>query len=633
MTRLRLIALFVLLALLALARPTHPARADSPAQPDATRAVISAANVARLAPAAQLGLGSILAVAFAPDGQSFVVGSQWGLARFQTADPEAPPTWLPFEAPFSYRSLAYSRDGRHILLEQDLSRYKYQIRAAADGQLIDDNLQVKEYEWLRSALWMGYGATDTIPSPDGHLLFRSVTAYPDNYLDYPISTRYILDNQTDRVLHKLPDGTFYHYYHQLHEPEGCDIRAFAPDANAFFPLVYEPDWAAFSPSNRFLAVQYSTERYYDTLRLYDTTTGALLTSIGGLQRPVASFAFSPTRDVLTVGFQDGTILLWNLVAGQTTDFQWQFTRPAYDLRYTPDSHLLIRQQAGVIDVLRVSDWARLRRYQATAFALSPDGERLALGNGDGVIRVVDPVSGRLEHEIDAHAAKVYALAFSPDGQTLASAGRDCAVRAWRMSTGDLWHPFAENATDPGFGRSRILTWYLEFSPTGDRLLGLGSWGRVAGWNVNNGATVYLTEPEPLEYTSGMITARPNFPMSFAPQPDGTFYLGGVRYDSRTGERLGEFVPPEGLAEGCTLSGPVTADGRLRFTIGVDERNGQICILNESDYTLRDVIEVMDGTTWYAPIRWLTLSPDGTQLLVNLDEGSVLVFEVGDAASS
>lgn len=627
MTRFRLIALFVLLALLALARPGRPSLADSPAQPDANRAVISAANVARLAPAAQLGLGSILAVAFAPDGQSFVVGSIWGLARFQTDDPEAPPTWLPFEAPFYYRSLAYSRDGRHILLEQDLSRYKYQIRAAADGRLIDDDLQVKQYEWLPSALPMGYGHTDTIYSPDRRLLFRSVESSLAEWYEIGVSTRYIIDADSGQVRHRLPDRTFYHYYDQLREPEGCDIRAFAPDANAFAPQAYQPNWAAFSPSSRFLAVQYTTYRQYDTVRLYDTSTGALLTSIGGLQQPVASFAFSPTRDVLTVGFQDGTILLWNLVAGQTSDFQWQFTRPAYDLRYTPDSQLLIRQQAGVIDVLRVSDWTRLRQYPATAFALSPDGHRLALGDGDGVIRVIDPVSGRLEHEIEAHAAKVYALAFSPDGRTLASAGRDCAVRAWRMTTGDLWHPFEENATDPGFGRSRILTWYLEFTPAGDRLLGLGSWGRVAGWNVNNGATVYLIEPEPLDYTNGMITAKPNFPMSFAPQPDGTFYLGNVQYDSRTGERIGEYVPPEGLPDDCTLSGPVTPDGRLRFTIGREAYNGQICILNEADKTLREVIDVMDGTTWYTPIRWLTLSPDGRQLLINLNEGSVLVYEV------
>lgn len=633
MLRFRRIVPLVLLALLTLAHLAWPALANSPAQTDAGRAVISAANVNRLAPAAQLGLGSILAVAFAPDGQSFIVGSQWGLARFQTNDPEAPPTWLPFEAPVYYVRLIYSRDGGHILVEQNPLRYKYQIRDAADARLIDADIQVEDFDMQSSPWRMGYSFTDTIPSPDDRLLFRSNTVFSDNLLDLVVSNRYIINNDTDRVL-KLPDGTFYHYFHQLREPEGCDIRAFAPDANAFFPLVYEPDWAAFSPSNRFLAVQYSTERRYDTLRLYDTATGALIQSIGGLGQPVASFAFSPTSDVLTVGFQDGTILLWDIVAGKTNDFKWQFTRPAYDLRYTPDSQLVIRQQAGVIDVLRVSDWTRLRQYQATAFALSPDGDRLALGDSDGVIRVVATATGKLQHEIAAHAAKVYALAFSPDGQTLASAGRDCAVRAWRMSTGELWHPFEENATDPGFGRSRILTWYLEFSPAGDRLLGLGSWGRVAGWNVNNGATVYLTEPEPLEYSSGMITAKPNFPTSFAPQPDGTFYLGGVRYNSRTGERIGKFVPPEGLPEGCTLSGPVTADGRLRFTLGMDERNGQICILNEADKMLRDVIEVATGTAGYAPLRWLTLSPDGTQLLVNLDEGSVLVYEVrGDTAGN
>jgi WD40 repeat protein len=625
MSRLRLIALSALFALLALARPALAQSTDQPTD----RAVISAANVARLAPAAQLGRGSLLAVAFAPDGQSFVAGSQWGLARFKTDDPEAPPTWLPFEAPFYYQSLAYSRDGRHILLEQNLIRYDYQIRAVADGRLIDDNLQVKKYEWLPSALHMGYGYTDTIYSPDRRLLFRNVESSLAEWYEIGVSTRYIIDADTGKVRHQLPDRTFYHYYHQVREPEGCDIRAFAPDANAFAPQAYQPNWAAFSPSSRFLAVQYTTYREYDTVRLYDTSTGELLQSIGGLQRPVASFAFAPTRDVLLVGFQDGTILVWDLVAGRTVDVQWQFTKPSYDLRFTPDSQYLIRQQGDVIDVLRVSDWTHLRRYPATAFALSPAGDQLAVGDRNGVIRIVEPASGKLLHEIEAHTAKVYALAFSPDGQTLASAGRDCAVRAWKMSTGDYWHAFEENATDPGFGRSRILTWYLEFTPAGDRLLGLGSWGRVAGWNVNSGATVYLTEPEPLEYSGGMITARPNFSMSFAPQPNATFYLGNVRYDSRTGERIGQYTPPPGLPAGCSVNGPVTADGRLRFTIGIEDRNGQVCILNETDQTLRKAIDVLGGSTWYAPIRWLHLSPDGTQLLVNLREGAILVYEVGE----
>ena len=101
----------------------------------------------------------------------------------------------------------------------------------------------------------------------------------------------------------------------------------------------------------------------------------------------------------------------------------------------------------------------------------------------------------------------------------------------------------------------------------------------------------------------------------------------MQYDSRTGERLGTYTPPPGLPDDCTLSGPVTADGRLRFTLGMDERNGQICILNEADKTLREVIDVTNGSAWYAPIRWLTLSPDGTQLLVNLNEGAVLVYEI------
>lgn len=632
MTGFRLFFLFVLAAFL---QPLPPELAyrfalqgdDTGASVD--QAPIDSTNYSQLTQVAQLGKGLLLAAAFAPDGESFVVGSMWGLARFKTSDPESPPRWIPFETPYSYDNLTYSRDGYYILLGQDHDKYKYQIRSAIDGRLFSQ-VQYQNVEWLPSTERMGYEQTDTIVSPDGQLLFRSIESYLLNNVEIIVSERYILEAGSLNVLHKLPDKTFYKYYRQMREPEGCDMRYFAIDANAFYPQAYRPYRAAFSPSSRLLAVFYSMSlRPSGVLRLYDTATGEIVERIGGLENPVATFAFAPTEDNLVVGFQNGTILIWNIEQGETHAFRWQFAQPVYDLHYTPDSQHLIRQKANAIEVLRVSDWAKIQEYAGTAFALSPSGDRLAVGDRDGVIRVVEPVTGHLIYTIPAHTAKVYALAFSQDGKSLVSSGRDCSVRAWNMMTGQYWHSFEENGTDPGFGRpSRVLTWYLEFAPAGDRLLGLGSWGRISGWNVNNGATVYVTEPEPLEYYNGMITAKPHFPMDFALQSDDTFFLGNVHYEAQTGERIGEYVAPAELPEDCILSGPVTTDGKVRFTIGVESRNGQICILDETDFSLLQTIEVLPSSAASAaPIYWLYLSPNGAQLIVNLYEGAMLVYEV------
>jgi len=67
-----------------------------------------------------------------------------------------------------------------------------------------------------------------------------------------------------------------------------------------------------------------------------------------------------------------------------------------------------------------------------AIALSPDGARLALGHAQGLVRIVEAVSGRPVAELAGLGAKVSALAFSADGQLVlagTSAGATFLLRA------------------------------------------------------------------------------------------------------------------------------------------------------------------------------------------------------------
>ena len=69
-------------------------------------------------------------------------------------------------------------------------------------------------------------------------------------------------------------------------------------------------------------------------------------------------------------------------------------------------------------------------------------------------------------------------------------------------------------------------------------------------------------------------------------------------------------------------------GKLRFTIGLESRGGQICVFDNVGHALLGTITVMDDSAArFAPIRWLDLSPDGTRLVVNLSEGAILVYQV------
>ena len=84
-----------------------------------------------------------------------------------------------------------------------------------------------------------------------------------------------------------------------------------------------------------------------------------------------------------------------------------------------------------------------------ALALSPDERRLAVGDGEGYIMVIDTAEWRIADDFRATLrGPVWALAFSADGQNIDAGGIDPAMYSWPVDRLDGGAQMA--ATRPDF---------------------------------------------------------------------------------------------------------------------------------------------------------------------------------------
>jgi WD40 repeat protein len=594
---------------------------------------IGAGNIDKLTFVAQWGRGILLGTAFTADGRAFVVGSPFGLAVYKMNDLGAYPAWIPFASPTLYQNLWFSQDGKYILLAGDDSTG--QVIQYPDGQPVST---MPDVTWLETTTMnSGWGAI-TVVSPDGRKRLGADSIHDEEMWDLEYSIRTVYDTASGNVLYELPDETFYVYYGNGAQPEGCDITFFSMCGNAYVPSAYHPYRAAFSPDGNTLAILYRAPNRWNSsrfsvLRVYDAASGKLLNVIGNLDLPVETFTYSPDGNRLLVAYIDGSIQLLDARGNHATFGAHHFNFPIAYLTYSHDSRTLLIQrfgtsEAGRLEVRRATNGALIADYQSAVFTVSPVDDRIAVADADGNIRIIDLDTGETLQKIPAHHGLIYSLAFSPNGQNLASSGRDCQVKLWDSQNGSFLHYFEETVENPyGFQPSRILVDVLHFIPGTNQLIGFGSWGTVVDWNVDSGATRFKVESAPLSYYNGMVTLDPHFPEFFSLDPtNNLFYINELGFDLATGQSVSNYQPPAALPEGCAASGPVTADGRLMFSVGYESREGEICVLDAADLHLIRTIRVLPSSSGEFTLDWVYLSPDGSQLLTT-NLGSLYVYQI------
>jgi WD40 repeat protein len=236
----------------------------------------------------------------------------------------------------------------------------------------------------------------------------------------------------------------------------------------------------FSSDGRLIA---STGRDEPVVHLWDVATGTERARLTGHERPPSSIAFAPDGHRLASGSEDGTIRVWDTITGHELAVL-RGERNFGCLKFLTDGNVVRSNAPSVIEIDSTREAAIRQAHEGSAYcvAFAPDGESLATGADDGVIRVWQARAGPVPPPLRGHARTVTAAAFSSNGRWFASASTDGTARLWDTASGY---------------EARVLqghdhqVWGVAFSPDGRRLATASFDRTVRIWDAATGGELAI----------------------------------------------------------------------------------------------------------------------------------------------
>ena len=178
----------------------------------------------------------------------------------------------------------------------------------------------------------------------------------------------------------------------------------------------------------------------NSIRLYDSGSGASLEILTGHSNAVLGLSYSPDGRKLATASEDYTIRIWDLASRKCEKIVEGHTDSVLSVSWSADGQLLASSSKDRTVRVWTSQGDSFRTLQcglhySSHVAWSPQGKILAFASTDKNIWLWDAQIEKWLSALEGHAGPVTRLAWSSTGTTLASASDDRTIRVWSFPTG------------------------------------------------------------------------------------------------------------------------------------------------------------------------------------------------------
>lgn len=192
---------------------------------------------------------------------------------------------------------------------------------------------------------------------------------------------------------------------------------------------------AVSPDGRWLA----NAATISAIQLFNLNQSAPTPELlEGHKNWVGALYFTPDSRYLYSASQDQTIMFWDLVERSGTVFVELPKTKVNCLVISPTGNYLIGgTEDGRLIRWNINTKEQTDIYNATnsihSLAMNATGSRIAFGDQNGTLGIIDARTNSIIHTKLAHSAQISDLEFSPNGQQIATASTDNTLKIWEVN--------------------------------------------------------------------------------------------------------------------------------------------------------------------------------------------------------